>query len=183
MITGDQIAAHLVGDYLLQSQWMADQKTRRLLVAAIHALTYSAAFYFLRPSLPAWLVMVVTHALIDRYRLARYVVWLKNCLSPFNVLGALRLISPWRCRHPAWLRNFEPDVYAFICACGARKDCGVWSEEWSDHPGRLSSNPPWAECSATGYQKDLPPWLATWLLIIADNILHLIINGICLTYL
>lgn len=34
----------------------------------------------------------------------------------------------------------------------------------------------WADCSATGYHKDTPPWLAFWLLIIADNTLHLCIN-------
>lgn len=34
----------------------------------------------------------------------------------------------------------------------------------------------WADCSATGYPASAPPWLAVWLLIIADNTLHLCIN-------
>lgn len=34
----------------------------------------------------------------------------------------------------------------------------------------------WADCSVTGYHKDAPPWLAFWLLIIADNTIHLAIN-------
>lgn len=41
----------------------------------------------------------------------------------------------------------------------------------------------WAECSTTGYHKDTPPWLAFWLLIIADNTLHLCINYAALRWL
>lgn len=132
MITADQILAHLVGDYILQSQWMADHKTKRLSAAAFHATAYMVPFGFLSPSLDAWLVMAITHALIDRYRLARYVVWAKN-----------------------------------------------WIGSSSDTPINRS----WAECSATGYPPTVPTWLSTWLLIIADNILHILINGLCLKYL
>lgn len=34
----------------------------------------------------------------------------------------------------------------------------------------------WANCSATGYPSSAPAWLSMWLLIIADNTLHLSIN-------
>ena len=84
MITADQLLAHLVGDYLLQSDWMATEKTKRHLAAWLHALCYALPFLFLRPSPAALVVIVVTHALIDRYRLARYVVWLKNFLAPVH---------------------------------------------------------------------------------------------------
>lgn len=33
--------------------------------------------------------------------------------------------------------------------------------------------PPWHECSLTGFHKNMPEWLATWLMIIADATLHL----------
>ena len=36
LFTADQIVAHLVGDYLLQSHWMATEKTRNGLAAATH---------------------------------------------------------------------------------------------------------------------------------------------------
>lgn len=126
MITADQILCHLIGDYVLQSDWMANEKTKRHLAAWIHAACYSLPFLFLRPSLVAWIAMVVTHALIDRYRLARYVVWLKNWLGP---------------------------------------------------------NRPWSECAGTGYPSDRPAWLAVWLLIIADNVIHLLVNGLALRFL
>lgn len=41
----------------------------------------------------------------------------------------------------------------------------------------------WADCSATGYHKDTPPWLAFWLMIIADNTMHLCINYAALRWL
>lgn len=51
---------------------------------------------------------------------------------------------------------------------------GVWI------PRPISS---FRECAATGYPPDRPPFLAVWLLIIADNILHVLINGLALRYL
>ena len=82
MITADQLVAHLVGDYLLQSDWMAQEKTKRWTVALVHALAYSVPFLLMRPSFAAWAVLVLTHAAIDRYRLARFVVYAKNFLAP-----------------------------------------------------------------------------------------------------
>lgn len=142
MISADQILAHLVGDYLLQSDWMATEKTKRHLAAWLHALCYSLPFLFFRPSVAAWLVIVATHALIDRYRLARYVVWAKNFLAPINVPVRVHFGSKYR-----------------------------------------SVNPPWSECSITGYPDGRDRWLTVWLLIIADNTLHLLANGLALRYL
>lgn len=127
MITADQLLAHAVGDYVLQSDFMAREKTKRLTVALVHAFFYALPFLALRPSLAAWAVIVGTHAVIDRWRLARVVVWAKEWLSP---------VRP----------------------------------------------PPLAECP-TGYAADKPAWLATWLLIIADNTLHVAINGAALRWL
>jgi hypothetical protein len=136
MITADQILAHLVGDYILQSHWMATEKTKRHLAAWLHALCYSLPFLFLRPSPAALVVIIATHALIDRYRLARYVVWVKNFLAPAN--------------------NY-----------------------YAEGPWQL----PWYDCRATGYPRGVPSWLAVWLLIIADNTCHILINGLALRFL
>lgn len=127
MITADQLLAHAVGDYIVQSDWMANEKTKRSLAAAVHAATYALPFLFLTTSLAALAIIVGTHFAIDRWRLARFVCWAKNL--------------PWP---------------------GAR---------------------PWSECSATGYHHERPRWLAVWLLIIADNIMHVAINGAALRWL
>lgn len=119
----------MVGDYLLQSHWMATEKTRRTIVALIHASIYGLPFLLLEPSTLAYAVIVGTHFLIDRWQLARFVVHAKNLLSPID--------------------------------------------DWDS----------WKDCSRTGYHKDVPAWLSVWLLIIADNILHVLINGLALRYL
>lgn len=129
MITADQLVCHAIGDYILQSDWMATEKTKRSIAALVHVGTYGLPFLFLRPSVTAMVVIVGTHFVIDRWRLARFVVWAKNFAGPWG------------------------------------------------------GNPQWEECKATGYPPDRPAWLTVWLLIIADNIMHVVINGLSLRYL
>ena len=116
------LLAHGVGDYLIQTDWMATEKTKRWMPAVAHGVAYGLPHLFITQSPAALAVIVLTHIVIDRYRLARHVVWAKNQLAP--------------------------------------------------HTHRA----PWKECSATGYSPDRPAWLAVWLMIIADNIIHLCIN-------
>lgn len=67
-----QILAHLVGDYVLQSHTMATRKTSSWHWALIHACVYGLPFALLVSHPWQWAVIVGTHALIDRYRLAAY---------------------------------------------------------------------------------------------------------------
>ena len=115
MFTADQLVAHAVGDYLLQSEWMAVEKTKRSLPALIHCLFYLIPFLFITQNPATLAVIGGTHFVIDRWHLARYVAWLKN--------------RPW--------------------------------------PGSAA----WPECRATGFHPDTPPWMATWLVIIIDNVM------------
>lgn len=41
----------------------------------------------------------------------------------------------------------------------------------------------WNFSTRTGYGKDRPDWISIWLIIIQDNILHLIINYLAIQYL
>jgi hypothetical protein len=116
--TADQLVAHAVGDYILQSDWMADNKTKNSVAAAVHAITYTLPFLLITQSVGALAIICGTHFVVDRWRLARFVVWLKNG--------------------------------------------------------------PWMPLTATGYQDSKPAFLAVWLLIIADNIIHVICNAVAL---
>lgn len=127
MITADQLLLHVIGDYVLQSDWMATEKTKRSLAALAHVVTYALPFLLLTTSPVALAVIAGTHFVIDRWRLARYVCWAKN--------------RAW----PGWR--------------------------------------PWAECVGTGYPSDRPLWLTTWLMIIVDNTMHVVINGAVLRWL
>lgn len=145
-----ELILHLLGDYVLQSDWMANNKTKSSVAAGCHALVYSLPFLLLSPSWLAFAVILGTHFLIDRFRLARFVVWGKNCLGS-----------------PSWLRMMA----------------------WGDlHPRATTDTPEfcrlrWSNCSSTGYPSDTPAWLAVWLLIAADNTLHLAINHAALRWL
>lgn len=152
MITADQLLAHAVGDYILQSDWMATEKTKRSIAALAHVATYGLPFLFFRPSWRAYAVIVGTHFVIDRWRLARFVVWAKNFIAPRRALYGQTDKGP------------------------KGKDRIV---SWAG----MARNLPWSECKATGYPPTAPAWLAVWLLIIADNIMHVVINGMALKYL
>lgn len=113
----EQLMAHLVGDYLFQNNWMANTKTKNSFIGyvacLIHVLTYSIPFLFLITNVWQYILIVSTHFLIDKFRLA--VLWIK-------------LVN--------------------------------WN--WS------SSN--------LGFPDATPMWLSVWLMIIIDNVFHLLIN-------
>jgi hypothetical protein len=109
---------------------VATQKVNRSIPALLHAITYTVPFCFLsEASVTALLLICLSHFAVDRWRLARYVVYAKNHLAPH----------------------------------------GDWDT--------------WQDCQGTGYHKDRPPFLAVWLLIIADNIIHVVLNAVSIQYL
>jgi Protein of unknown function (DUF3307) len=117
------LIAHLVGDYLLQSHWMATEKVKRWWPAIVHGVVYTLPFLFVTQSPLALLVIAGTHAVIDRYRLAKHFGWLKNQLGP------------------RWSRPSFSDAM-----------------------------------SNGGYNAQTPVWLSTWLMVVTDNTLHILIN-------
>lgn len=119
----------MIGDYIIQTDHQAKEKTSKWWPAILHGTTYAIPFLFIVPSVPALLVIIGTHIIIDRFRLAKYLAWAKNQLAP---------------------KDFRPPRSAML---------------------------------TTGYSEDTPIWLSTWLMIIADNTLHLIINTLAIVYL
>ena len=77
----EQLILHLFGDYVTQTDWIARNKIGNTRVVLIHSTIYSLPFLLLSPSLLAFSVIFVSHWLIDRYRLARFVIYAKNKLS------------------------------------------------------------------------------------------------------
>lgn len=129
-LSADQVLAHAVGDYVLQSDWMATEKTKKNLAAITHVTLYTLCFLPLTTNPATLAVILGSHFVIDRWRLARHVGWVKNFLAP----------------------------------------PGGWPQ-------------PWVQCQGTGYGPDKPPFMAVWLMIIVDQIMHLVCNGLALKYL
>jgi hypothetical protein len=81
-VIAEVLVAHLVGDYLLQSHWMATEKVKRWWPAIVHGVLYTVPFLFITQSPWALAVIAGTHIVIDRYRLAKHLSWFKNQLGP-----------------------------------------------------------------------------------------------------
>lgn len=154
----------MIGDYVLQSDWAASKKTTRWVPAAVHALTYVIPFWVLvlfqgvpfLNQLAALAVIGGTHYLIDRYRLARHIGWVKNFLAP-RWIETDKTVTKWS-------STFEQGQEV----------------KWVGEYPVYVRNYPWSECSGTGYHESKPVWLSVWLMIITDNTLHVLINGLAL---
>jgi hypothetical protein len=123
----EQLLLHLIGDYVTQTDWMAKRKNDSFPVALLHAAVYSLPFLLITRSMAAMSVIFLSHAVIDHYRLVRFLIFAKN-----------------------------------------------WTMDRSLR---------WADCRTTGYHKDVPAWLAVWLMIAVDNTTHLAINYAALRWL
>ena len=84
----EQLLLHLIGDYVLQTDWMARAKVRASFAAACHAIVYSLPFLLLSPSLAAIAFIALSHFLIDRFRLARFVAFAKNKTTDWHLKWA-----------------------------------------------------------------------------------------------
>jgi hypothetical protein len=138
----EQLILHAIGDYVLQSDWMANGKTSKYGPAFAHATVYSLPFLLLTRSPIALFTIWFTHFIIDRFRLAKYVCYAKNFIAPPSAVRHTGMAVP------RLLRKYE-----------------------------------WENCSATGYPAELPPFMAIWLMIFADNTMHLAINFLSIKYL
>lgn len=74
----DQLICHLLGDYVLQTDWMARTKVSSMFAAIIHALVYTLPFALITGFSWALAVIFSTHVLIDRYRLAGHIMRIKQ---------------------------------------------------------------------------------------------------------
>lgn len=170
-----QLLLHLWGDYITQSDWMAQNKTKSHSAAFCHALMYSIPFALiggihrtswnpkLIDSLPLF-VIFQSHYLIDRYRLARYVVWTRNWLGIPPRYAKVKLFNAaFQMKELKWIREGEITLPAAELI------------EWRKMP--------WEVCQKTGSAPELPDWLATFILIVVDNTLHLTINYCALRWL
>lgn len=146
-----QLILHLFGDYISQSHWMATNKSKASWPCFWHCLLYTLPFLLVTSNIKALGIIFSTHFLIDRFGLARYLVWLKNWISP--------------------------DVYAPWSVC---KNTGYIDRELIPDPDFSDTEAVQAHAKLCAESR--PVWLRVWLLIVADNTLHLACNALALFY-
>jgi len=109
-MTVSPVYLHFVGDYITQSNWMATEKVKRWLPAALHGTIYTLPFALLTRSPVALVTIGGTHMIIDHYRLAKHVIWTKNhILSPGTI-------------QPSWAEAKESG--------GFGKEMPAWMSTW-----------------------------------------------------
>ena len=102
------VLAHLAGDYLFQSHWMAVEKVKRWWPAIAHGAVYVPPFLLLTRSPWALLIIGGTHVVLDHYRAARWLVWAGNLIAPRESW------VPWR--QAAANQGFPAEVPAGLAA-------------------------------------------------------------------
>ena len=80
------------------------------------------------------------------------------------------LIGSWQAVAVIGVTHFFVDRFG-----AARYVC--YAKNWTTQPSLK-----WTDALSTGYPPDVPIWVATWLLVIVDNTIHLICNYLALYF-
>lgn len=102
LMIGPILLAHAIGDYILQSDWMAVEKTKHLGPAIVHGVAYTVPFLLLTHDWRILAIVAGTHVVIDRWRLARYLVWAKNWVAPIRVRRGENARFTFGSYNPPW---------------------------------------------------------------------------------
>jgi len=84
------ILAHLIGDFLIQSDYLALNKKRSSWICALHVITYMIPFLWCDLTYQQLLAIAIQHYIIDR---TDVVVWFMHAKG--STQFALGPCSPW----------------------------------------------------------------------------------------
>ncbi len=155
-----QLIAHGIGDYILQSTWMALHKNKVSWICALHCFTYTLCFLPLTLSWKALLVIFASHFVMDRFGLARYIVWLKEQQSTKPV--------PWRLSKLTGYFDQET-----LTGDDKERDYFIRVNMEKTSVADLIADP----------NVNRPIWIRVWLTIVADNTIHMLCNALAIAYL
>ena len=74
----EQLICHLIGDFWLQSDWMAKNKKKYFRIALLHSFIYTIPFLFLTQNIVSLLIICLTHAVIDGTNIVDRLSQVKN---------------------------------------------------------------------------------------------------------
>ena len=139
----EQLLAHIFGDYILQSDWMAMNKSKRSLPCLVHVILYTSVFLFLTTSWKALLVIGAFHFLFDRFPIIiRRMIWLKNHIGP-----GFKFVPFNKCAITGYYDNFvngmvgEPNTDEHINGYGPRLNyITIWLYIITDNALHLLTN-------------------------------------------
>ena len=62
------IALHLLGDYVLQMDYIANNKGKNMYHLFVHCYLYTSVYYFLFPDMKKLFIIFLTHFVIDLFK-------------------------------------------------------------------------------------------------------------------
>lgn len=132
----EQLLVHCLGDYVLQSDWMALNKSKRSFHCLVHVILYTSVFLLITQSVPALMLIGITHFILDRFpQILRRLIWTKNHLGPgFKYV-------PYRvCNLTGYFDNSRPDETQIIRYQERPKFITVWLYIITDNFCHLALN-------------------------------------------
>jgi len=110
-----QLGLHLIGDYIIQNDWMALNKKKKgwlgHFACQLHCITYALPFLLIG-SWSAVAVIYATHFIIDRYRLVDWFLAVRNGVFHIRNFGfgeeRPQLIT-------VWLYIITDNIFHLIC--------------------------------------------------------------------
>jgi len=151
----EQILCHIFGDYFLQSDWMALNKSKKTYPCLVHCLFYTLPFILLTQEWQALLIIFSSHFVLDRWHfILKRLIWFKNHFGP--------------------TMKYPP--YSYCDSTGYFDDSPYNTLDWKDLPPH-----PFNE-SIPVYGKPRHFFITIWLYIVTDNLFHLTINYFAIKY-
>ena len=158
----EQLLTHLISDYWLQPDFVANSKNKNSWICLMHVLIYTACFLILTTSWKALLVIGATHFIIDRFPIiVKRLIWFKNHLNP-----NLSYVPFRKCGITGMYDNIQNEVSDLPFE-------KLHVETITDKNGKVTH---------ASYTPRLN-YISIWLYIITDNSIHLTINYLALKYL
>ena len=151
----EQLIAHIFGDYVLQSDWMARAKKTWLYVAFIHAIIYTVPFLLFFGPCWALVIICVTHALIDHYD--PHKLWMRfyGVFQQGWIMKGIRLRQRDKWKTYCDERNYKYEDVTYPEESPPPDFLGVWGTIINDNAWHLLIN--WA---ALAYTDRLIAWLS-----------------------
>ena len=99
----EQLLIHLIADFWFQPNKMAIKKVEDTKLCLYHALIYTTIFLLLTRSPLALFIIFLSHFLIDRFRLVRYLIFAKNWIMERNLEWQKCKMTGFPNDLPSWL--------------------------------------------------------------------------------
>ena len=149
------LLCHFVGDFWLQSDWMALNKSKKTWNCLVHVLIYTACFTVLTLSWKALLFIGITHFILDRWHIIlKRLIWFRG--------------------------HFPLGEYPPFVLCDTT---GYFDDSPYNTRPFNKYTPEEQETLKKRYGNPRLFFISMWLYIVHDNVLHLICNLIALTLL